>query len=206
MLPWMSPQGQPRVPPGQVVRDEMRVKHYGPIPKAENAAGWSMSFGGSTAAGAAHELTVAELDELPQTRVVADFHCAGKWTVLDNSWEGVRAAEIVKRFPPADDAIGVLVYAQYGYSANVTVRDLVEHDAVLATRLNGEPLPAQHGFPVRLVVPHLYSWKSPKWFRGWEYLTEVRRGFWEERGYHLRGDPWREERYSYMERHTDRLS
>jgi len=96
--------------------------------------------------------------------------------VLDNVWEGVLTRDVVKQFPPADATAGVLAYGQYGYSANVTVEDLVEHDALLAVRYNDEPLAPRHGFPVRLVVPHLYSWKSVKWFRGWEYLSVVRRG------------------------------
>jgi len=126
--------------------------------------------------------------------------------VLNNQWDGVLAAELLARFPPAPGAADVIAYAQYGYSTTLTVNDLAEGGTLVATHLNGEPLAPEHGFPVRLIVPHCYAYKSPKWFRGWEYLHEPRRGFWEERGYHVRGDPWQEERYSYQETHPQRLS
>ena len=194
------------IPPGQRVLDRLRVKHYGPIPRVPDPLSWAMSFGGVTASGAVHQLTVGELADWPQTRVVGDLHCAGKWTVRGNQWEGVLAAELLRAFPPAPGLVDVIAYAQYGYSTSVTVADLSTDGVLLATRLNGEPLAPEHGFPVRLVVPHRYAYKSPKWFRGWEYLPAPQRGFWEERGYHLRGDPWLEERYSYQETHPRRLA
>ena len=93
----------------------------------------------------------------------------------------------------------MLVFAEYGYSATVRLEDLVSARTLLATHRDDEELSDERGGPLRLIVPHLYSWRGPKWLRGWNYLTEVERGFWEERGYHLRGDAWREERYSYQE-------
>jgi DMSO/TMAO reductase YedYZ molybdopterin-dependent catalytic subunit len=193
--------GEPGVPPGQRVRDTLLVKHYGPVPKANDPDSWAMVFAGATASAETERLTVGQLAELPQTRVVADLHCASKWSVRNNVWDGVLARDLLEIFPP-DPAINeVIVYGHYGYSANVQLSDLVSDQSLLATRLNGEPLTPEHGFPVRLIVPHLYSYKGPKWFRGWEYLREPRRGFWEERGYHLNGDPWNEERYSYQETH-----
>jgi len=193
------------VPPGQEVKERLLVKHYGPIPRAEDPASWSMVFGGRTASGEVHRLTVGELDAMTQTRVVADLHCASKWSVQDNRWDGVLTADLIARFAPALNTEHVIVYGHYGYSANLTVADLLADGTLLATRLNDQPLAPEHGFPVRLIVPHRYSYKGPKWFRGWEYLAEQRRGFWEERGYHLRGDPWLEERYSYQETHPRRL-
>jgi DMSO/TMAO reductase YedYZ molybdopterin-dependent catalytic subunit len=202
--PTTGPPDKILVPPGQRARDRLLVKHYGPIPKVTERDSWTMVFGGETATGEGHRLTVGELDELPQARVTAALHCASKWSVLANVWDGVLAGELLKAFPPADGINDIIVYGQYGYSATLTVDDLAESHSLLATALNGEPLAPEHGFPVRLIVPHLYSYKGPKWFRGWEYLDTPRRGFWEERGYHLRGDPWLEERYSYQETHPRR--
>jgi DMSO/TMAO reductase YedYZ molybdopterin-dependent catalytic subunit len=189
------------LPPGQEASDRLQVRHYGPIPKAGDPSRWSMVFAGNTADGASHQLTVGDLHDLPQSRVVADLHCAGKWSVTGLAWTGVLARDLLKEFPPEPGSGDVIVYGHYGYSASLRVDDLDLDSTLLATGLNDEPLAPEHGFPVRLVVPHRYSWKGPKWFRGWEYLGAPRRGFWEERGYHLRGDPWREERYSYQETH-----
>lgn len=193
------------LPPGQQVKDTLLVKHYGPIPRAPDPDSWAMVFGGHTASGQIHELTVGDLESLPQTRVIADLHCASKWSVRDNCWDGVLASELLALFPPAPGVEDVIVYGHYGYSATLTLPDLAATATLLATRLNGAPLAPEHGFPVRLIVPHRYSYKGPKWFHGWEYLDQTRRGFWEERGYHLRGDPWQEERYSYQETHPRRL-
>jgi DMSO/TMAO reductase YedYZ molybdopterin-dependent catalytic subunit len=190
------------LPPGQRLVPALKVKHYGRVPRADPER-WSMVFSaGGPGPGAPEDLgrlTAAALAGLPQRQVEVDLHCASGWSAQGIVWEGVPASVLLERFPPPPGTVGVLAYAEYGYSANVRVADLLHSTTLLATRLNGEPLPAEHGFPVRLVVPHLYAHKSPKWFRGWEYLTVLRRGFWEERGYHLTGNPWAEERYSYME-------
>jgi DMSO/TMAO reductase YedYZ molybdopterin-dependent catalytic subunit len=192
------------VPPGQRARDRLLVKHYGPVPRVNDARAWTMSFGGRTASGTSHQLTVGELAEMPPVQVVGALHCASKWSVLDNVWDGVLAGDLLKAFPPAEGVSDVIVYGQYGYSASLTIEDLARRQTLLATRLNGEPLTSEHGFPVRLIVPHRYAYKGPKWFRGWEFLDAPRRGFWEERGYHLHADPWLEERYSYQETHPRR--
>jgi hypothetical protein len=191
------------IPPGQTLLPALKVKHYGRIPRGD-ATGWTMIFSAEQrTAGAppreAGRLSVPELADLPQSRVTTDLHCASGWSVQNLHWEGVQAATLLERFPPPAGTVGILVYAEYGYSANVRIADLLQPATLLATRLNGEQLPREHGYPVRLVVPHLYAHKSPKWFRGWEYLTTARRGFWEERGYHVIGDPWTGERYSFME-------
>jgi DMSO/TMAO reductase YedYZ molybdopterin-dependent catalytic subunit len=196
--------GEPVLPPGQKAEDKLRIRHYGPIPKVRDPGAWAMNFGGVLRSGADQQLTVADLAGMPQAGVVGDLHCAGKWSTVDNTWEGVLARDVVERFPPAEGITHVIVYGQYGYSANLRLEDLLAGSSLLATRHNGQPLAPEHGFPVRLVVPHLYSWKGPKWFRGWEYLSHLRRGFWEERGYHLEGDPWQEQRYSYQETHPVR--
>lgn len=172
--------------------------HYGPVPRPRPDR-WKFTVGGRTLDGAEHHLTMPELLELPRVDVVGDLHCATHWSVLDNRWTGIPAQAVVDLFPPADHITHVVVYAEFGYSANIRLEDLASPRAVLATHRNGEPLTAEHGAPLRLVIPHLYSWKGPKWVRGWEYHDEVRRGFWEERGYHVVGDAWRAERYSHQE-------
>ena len=190
--------GADRLPPGQYIPRGWPVLHYGPVP-AFKPETWDFRVFGATAARADARWTWPELAALPRTEVVADFHCVTKFSVLDNVWSGVAPSVLVELAPPAPDVTHVMVWAEYGYSANLTLADLTAGDAVFATHRNGEELTREHGHPLRLVVPHLYAWKGPKWVRGFEYLNEDRRGFWEERGYHNRADPWREQRYSYQE-------
>ncbi|MEJ5945870.1 molybdopterin-dependent oxidoreductase [Pseudokineococcus basanitobsidens] len=186
------------LPPGQRQLPDLPVMHYGRVPRFRPER-WTLVVEGATRDGGRHVLDHEAFSALPRRRVRADLHCAARWSVLDNEWEGVPTRDLVDRHPPADDVTAVLVYAEYGYSATVRLEDLTSPRTLLATHRGGEPLTPEHGYPVRLVLPHLYSWKGPKWFRGWEYLTEVKRGFWEDRGYHAVGDCWRQERYAYQE-------
>ncbi|PRX97011.1 molybdopterin-dependent oxidoreductase [Allonocardiopsis opalescens] len=190
--------GERRIPPGQHVPRNWPVLHYGRVP-AFREERWDLRVFGATASGAAHRLTWPQLRELPRTAVTADFHCVTKFTIPDVHWEGVAPATLVELAPPAPEATHVMVWAEYGYSANMALGDFLHRDTLLALRRDGAELSPEHGFPVRLVVSRLYGWKSVKWVRGVEYLTRDRRGFWEERGYHNRADPWREQRYSYQE-------
>lgn len=194
-----EPDAAPRVlPPGQRRASRLKVLHYGPVPRLR-ADRWRLVVSGATADGRQHELDLDALRALPRIRVRADLHCVARWTVPDLEWEGPATRTLLEAFPPADDATHVLAWAEFGYSATLRVDDLASPRALLATHLDGAELTPEHGHPVRLVVPHLYAWKGPKWLRGIEYLTRPVRGFWEERGYHAVGDPWREERYSYQE-------
>ena len=140
-----------------------------------------------------------EFAALPRVEVRADHHCVSRYTTQDLTWSGVAARTIIDLAPPADDIEHVLVSATYGYSSNIVLSDLASPRAVFATHLDGEPLTPEHGWPVRLVLPHLYGWKGPKWVRSIDYRRHPERGFWEQRGYHFTGDAWREERYSYQE-------
>ena len=187
-----------RLPPGQYVPRGWPVLHYGPVPKWRPEA-WDFKVFGETATGEVTRWTWPEFGQLPRAEVEADFHCVTKFSVLDNTWGGVATSTVLQAAPPAPGVTHVLVWAEYGYSANMTLEDFASASALFVTHRDGEELGGEHGFPLRLVVPHLYAWKGPKWARGVEYLTEDRRGFWEERGYHNRADPWREERYSYDE-------
>lgn len=186
------------LPPGQRLLQGLRVQHYGPVPRFRPDS-WRLTINGATEDGKERHLDLEELAALPRISVRADFHCVTKWSVLDNLWEGVAARTILDLVPPAPEATHVMAWAEYGYSSTLRMEDVASPRAVLATHHDGRQLAPEHGFPLRLIVPHLYSWKGPKWLRGIEYLTAPVRGFWEERGYHILGDPWREERYSYLE-------
>ena len=187
-----------RLPPGQYIPRGWPVLHYGKVP-GFTASTWDFTVSGATADGGQRRWDWQQFGALPRTEVHADFHCVTKFSVLDNTWTGVATRTLVDLVPPAPGVTHVLVVAEYGYSANMTLADFTSEAALFVTHRDGEQLTPEHGYPLRLVVPHLYAWKGPKWARGVEYLTQDRRGFWEERGYHNRADPWREQRYSYQE-------
>jgi DMSO/TMAO reductase YedYZ molybdopterin-dependent catalytic subunit len=188
----------PGLPPGQYVPAGWPVLHYGPVPVFKPET-WDLRVVGATESGREHRWNWAELDGMPRAKVVADFHCVTKFTVPDIAWEGVAAAELLRAAPPAASVTHVMVWAEFGYSANLPIADFLADDTVFATHRDGAELTPDHGYPLRLVVPSRYAWKSVKWVRAVEYLTRDRRGFWEERGYHNSADPWREQRYSYQE-------
>jgi DMSO/TMAO reductase YedYZ molybdopterin-dependent catalytic subunit len=186
------------LPPGQYVPRTLPVLHYGPIP-VFHPESWDLRVFGATASGDEAKLSWADIRALPVSQMAADFHCVTKFTVPAISWGGVLTATLLRMIPPSPVVTHVMIWAEFGYSANVRIADFAADDTMLATHQYGEPLTPEHGFPLRLVVPRLYAWKSVKWVRAIEYLTMDRRGFWEERGYHNNADPWREQRYSYQE-------
>jgi DMSO/TMAO reductase YedYZ molybdopterin-dependent catalytic subunit len=187
-----------RLPPSQHLARGWPVVHYGPVPKARPEQ-WDLRCFGALATGEQRRFTPDEFAGLPRSSVRADLHCVTKFSLLQNEWYGVTAQALLDAAPPADDVTHVMVWAEYGYSANMRLADFAAPASILATHRDGEPLTPEHGWPLRLVVPSLYAWKSAKWVRAVEYLTADRRGFWEERGYHNVADPWREQRYSYQE-------
>lgn len=176
--------------------------HYGPIPKRK-PEDWDIRVSGATASGVEHVFSLETVVELPRRTVHADLHCASGFSVLDLTWEGIPTSALMELAPPRPDVTHVMAYAEYGYSANLTLADFTAETTLLATHVGGEQLSKERGGPIRLIVPHLYSWKGPKWFRQVEYLTEDRRGFWEERGYHNLADPWAESRYTHQENDGD---
>jgi len=186
------------LPPGQRAQTQWPVLHYGPVPRFKPER-WDLQVYGATADGAKRSWDYAEFHELPTADVTADMHCVTKISLVGSTWTGVPARTILELAPPAPGATHAMVWAEYGYSANLRIADLRAETSVLATHRDGVELTPEHGFPLRLIVPHLYAWKGPKWVRAIEYLTADRRGFWEERGYHNVGDPWQEQRYSYQE-------
>ncbi len=141
------------------------------------------------------ELTYEEILSLPPVRLIADFHCVTHWSVKELSWEGVQTQEIARLVKPKESARFVMVHCLEGYTTNMLIEYFLAEDSILAYRMNSQPLPKRHGYPIRLVVPQLYAWKSAKYVCGIELMKEDKPGFWEQRGYHMRGEPWREERY-----------
>jgi DMSO/TMAO reductase YedYZ molybdopterin-dependent catalytic subunit len=186
------------LPPGQHIPAVLPVLHYGPVP-AFRPDTWDLRVCGATDSGREHSWNWDQIAALPRCRVVADFHCVTRFTIPGIAWQGIAAAEVLRAAPPAPDVTHVMVWADFGYSANVRIADFAADSTLFATHRDDVQLSPEHGYPLRLVVPTLYAWKSVKWVRAVEYLTRDRRGFWEERGYHNAADPWREQRYSYQE-------
>ena len=185
-----------RVPPGNRLVKGWPVLHYGPIPRSDGSD-WTLEVGGLVENP--FTLTYDELKALGPETVTADMHCVTGWTTLDNAWEGIPFRVLAERASPRPEAAWVITHCEHGYTSNLSLQAMMEDDVLVAWANRGEPLEAQHGFPLRLVVPKRYAWKSAKWLRGLELTEDNRRGFWEVRGYHIHADPWREERYSYQE-------
>ncbi len=182
-----------RLPPGQSLTIKWPVLHAGGVPRLDEAK-WDFRIDGMVEEPL--RLTWQEFRGLPQVEVTSDFHCVTRWSRLDNRWKGVLFTEVLKRVKLRAGAEHVLVLAEEGYTANVPLKDLERPDVLFAFEHDGEPLPAEHGGPLRLVVPQLYAWKSVKWVRGFTLLDHDELGFWERNGYHAYGDPWKEQRYS----------
>ncbi len=188
---------KPRLPAGQTLSKKWPVLHYGDVPNVAQNQLRLRVFG---AVDAPADWSWDDLVTLPVTRLRTDFHCVTTWSTYDNDWEGIRFLDVAAAVRPQPSARHVMLHSYDGYSTNVPLRSLLEDDVMLVWSWKGAPLTPEHGGPLRMVVPKLYAWKSAKWLRGIEFLTEDRRGFWEERGYHNRADPWLEERYSSQER------
>jgi DMSO/TMAO reductase YedYZ molybdopterin-dependent catalytic subunit len=181
-----------RLPPGQSLTLKWPVLHYGSVPRFDPAK-WDFRVSGLVENSV--RLTWDEFGRLPRVRTRSDFHCVTRWSRFDNDWDGVGFREILGLVKPRSEAKYVLVHAEQGFTANVPLADLDRDDVLLATHHDGQPLTPDHGYPLRLIVPHLYAWKSVKWVRGLEFLAEDAPGFWEQNGYHMYGDPFREQRF-----------
>jgi len=181
-----------RLPPNQAATLKWPVLHYGSVPRFDPAR-WDFKMTGLVEQPIT--LAWAEFNKLPKTRVTSDFHCVTRWSRFDNHWEGVAFRDVMKLVKLKPEAKFVLVHAEQGYTANVPLADLDRDNVLFATHHDGEPLTADHGFPLRLIVPHLYGWKSVKWVRGIEFFDHDVAGFWERNGYHMYGDPFQEQRY-----------
>jgi DMSO/TMAO reductase YedYZ molybdopterin-dependent catalytic subunit len=181
-----------RLPPGQALTLKWPVLHYGSVPRFDSETWDFRTFG---LVEKLLRLTWEEFMNLPKVEVTADFHCVTRWSRFDNHWEGVPFRAICDLTKPRPEATHVLVHAEEGFTTNVPLPDLLTDDVLFAFKHDGEPLPAEHGGPLRLVVPKLYAWKSAKWVRGLEFLPHDHAGFWEQNGYHMYGDPWKEQRF-----------
>lgn len=188
--------GDARVPPGQYVTEKWPVLTYGETPRIA-PEDWTFRVSGLVSREVV--LSWRDFQALPRVEVTADFHCVTRFSTLANRWGGVSTRAVLAGAEVAPEAAFVLVHCYGGYTTNLPLEDLLSEHALLADTHGGKPLPVEHGGPVRLVVPHLYAWKSAKWAHGFELFAEDRRGFWEENGYHTYGDPWREERFSSQE-------
>jgi len=183
---------EPRLPPGQILTRKWPVLHYSHVPTVDPAT-WRFRIWG--AVEHPFEITWSDLGAFPRVDVRCDIHCVTRWSRFDNNFSGVPVRALLSRATPLASARHVLVHADPDYTTNLPLADLDRPENLLATHHDGEPLPPEHGGPIRLVVPHLYLWKSAKWVTGFELMEEDWPGFWEENGYHMRGDPWAEERY-----------
>jgi DMSO/TMAO reductase YedYZ molybdopterin-dependent catalytic subunit len=181
-----------RLPPGQAATLKWPVLHEGSVPHFDPAR-WDFRIFGLVEQPV--RLTWDEFNRLPKSTVTSDFHCVTRWSRFDNRWEGVLFRDVLKLVKLRPGAAYVLVHAEQDYTANVPLADLDRDNVLFATHHDGQPLPPEHGYPLRLIVPHLYAWKSVKWVRGLEFFDHDLPGFWEQNGYHMHGDPFREQRF-----------
>ncbi len=187
-----DPAVQGRIPPGQHLTRKWPVLHVGQIPRFDPAT-WKFETSGLVEAPM--ELDWAAFGELPQVDLTTDFHCVTTWSKLDMVWRGVPIAEILGRTRPAPEATHVIIHSHGGYATNLPLDVVNDDDVLLATGCDGTPLTPDHGYPLRLVVPKRYAWKSAKWLRALEFTSADQPGFWELRGYHNNAEPWAEERF-----------
>ena len=181
-----------RLPPGQYLTDRFPVLHVGDVPTYDNES-WDLQVTGLV--DRPFGLDISELQALGSVTLTRDIHCVTKWSKFDTSWTGVRVRDLFERAGVQADATHVMVHAEYGYTTNLPLDDITRDDSIVAYAFEGEPIEPIHGGPVRLVIPHLYFWKSAKWVRGLELRAGDEPGFWERNGYHIYGDPFREQRY-----------
>jgi len=181
-----------RLPPGQSLTLKWPVLHYASVPSFDPKT-WEFRTAGWVEQPI--RLMWNEFQALLRLQVTADFHCVTRWSRFDNLWEGVSFRTLYKMTQPKPGVTHVMMHCQEGYTTNVPLADLLEENVLLADKHDGQPLPPEHGGPLRLVVPKLYGWKSAKWVNGLEFMPSDQPGFWEQNGYHMAGDPWKEERF-----------
>lgn len=182
-----------RIPPGQYRTEKFPVLHYGSVPRTDLGT-WQFRVYGVV--DAPFSLTWDEFQALPRKTVSTDIHCVTRWSKLDTTWQGVAIQTILEMAQVRPTASHVVSHAEQGYTANLPLSIFDDDDVLLADTFDGQPLELEHGYPLRLVVPKKYFWKSSKWVRALEFLDHDQPGFWERYGYHNDADPWREERFS----------
>jgi len=184
-----------RLPPGQYLTEKWPVLHAGSVPKIDLAS-WSLTLDGLVATP--RTLKYEQFKQLPRQTVTRDVHCVTRWSMLDSTWEGVPVSEVMKLIELKPEATHVMIHAEHGFTANLSLDDFLREDNMLVDTRNGEKISVEHGYLLRMFVPHLYFWKSAKWVRGLEFMHGDKPGYWEQFGYHMRGDPWEEERYGWQ--------
>ena len=182
-----------RLPPGQYLEQEFPVLSAGPTPRVRTED-WSFTLKDGPKPVMTWDW--AAFNALPQSKMTRDIHCVTKWSKFNTPWEGVLVDDIFAEAGIVPPTAFTLAHSFDGYSTNVPVADLVEGKAMVALKYEGKPLHPEHGGPARLLVPHLYFWKSAKWVNGLQFTKNDEPGFWELRGYHIYGDPWREQRFT----------
>ena len=182
-----------RLPPGQYQTGDFPVLSAGPTPRVRTDA-WQFTL--KVGPKPVAKWNWAEFNALPQSKMVRDIHCVTKWSKFDTPWEGVMIEDLLDAAGLAPPTGFVLAHSVDDYTTNVPLDDLLGGKAMIALRYEGRPIEPAHGGPARLLVPHLYFWKSAKWVDGLQFTERDEAGFWELRGYHMRGDPWSEQRYT----------
>jgi DMSO/TMAO reductase YedYZ molybdopterin-dependent catalytic subunit len=181
-----------RLPPGQYLTDRFPVLHVGDVP-TYTPGEWNLTMNGLV--DKPFTLTFEELTALPSVTLTTDIHCVTKWSKFDTVWRGVKLKNLLDMAGIQPDATHVMGHAEYGYTANLPMEDALRDESMVVWEYEGEAIEPIHGGPVRLLVPNLYFWKSPKWLRGIELMNADKPGFWERNGYHMYGDPFLEQRH-----------
>ncbi|HEY3176575.1 MAG TPA: sulfite oxidase-like oxidoreductase [Candidatus Polarisedimenticolia bacterium] len=188
-----------QLPPGQVVTRKWPVLTHGETPRIDTKD-WRFRFSGLVEeAEERRVLTWEELIAIPPVEIVCDMHCVTRWSKLKARFEGALVRDLLAKVRIKPEATHVMVHGYGDYTTNVPLADLMGDDVLLAYRYEGKPLEPDHGGPCRLLIPRLYLWKSAKWVNGFEFMDRDRPGFWERAGYHMYGDPWKEERHGWNE-------
>jgi DMSO/TMAO reductase YedYZ molybdopterin-dependent catalytic subunit len=193
----LDPEIAKRVPPGQSLTERFPVLHYGPVPNYQNLNKWDLKIFGEIEEPVT-PISWEQFLALPQAEVQMDIHCVTRWSKLDTVWTGVKTKDLLEalnvKLKP--ETKFVVAHAEFGFTANVPLEVFLDDESMLAHQFDHKPLEPDHGYPVRLIIPHKYFWKSAKWLRGLEFLKQDKLGFWERNGYNNNADPWKEERYS----------
>ncbi|MBM7566863.1 DMSO/TMAO reductase YedYZ molybdopterin-dependent catalytic subunit [Paenibacillus sacheonensis] len=184
-----------RVPPGQRLTNGFPVLHHGEVPYYNDMSKWNLKVFGLVAEEKV--LSYKEVMQLPRRTFNNDIHCVTTWSKLDNEWEGIAVQEVLQGIEIKPEAKYVMLHAEHGWTTNLPIADFMRETSFFGLKHNGALLTPEHGYPLRMVVPHLYFWKSAKWLRGIEFMASDKPGFWERNGYSMYGDPWKEERYDF---------
>jgi len=184
-----------RVPPGQFLTEKFPVLHYGSVPIYQDLKKWDFRVFGLVEETL--RFTWDDLMKLPSAAQTVDIHCVTRWSKLNTDWMGIPWRELMKVIKVQPEATHVMAHCEYGFTANIALDVLDDDDTMLAFLYGGKPLEPEHGYPLRLLVPKKYFWKSAKWLRGLEFMADDRPGFWERNGYHMEGDPWKEQRFGW---------